>query len=84
MKENKEIKNKINLLINENELLEQNKKEEEIELFKGSTIIQSNDEKKLIDNWILKNTKKTTNLIYKAKKDGDKSSDFHSKCDNMG
>jgi hypothetical protein len=84
LKENKEIKNNIDLLNKKIDLLEQNKKEEEIELFKGSTIIQSNDEKKLIDNWILKNTKKTTNLIYKAKKDGDKSSDFHSKCDNMG
>ena len=81
MEENKEIKNKIDLLNKKNELLEQKKNEEEKELFKGSTIIQSNDKRKLIDNWIFKNTKKITNLIYKAKKDGDKSSDFHSKYD---
>ena len=84
LEENKEIKNKINLLINENELLKQNNKKEENNLFKGSTIIQSDEEKKIIDNWILKNTKKNTTLIYKAKKDGDDSSIFHSKCDNMG
>ena len=38
----------------------------------------------MISNWILQNTNKKTHLLYKAKRDGDDASVFHSKCDNMG
>jgi hypothetical protein len=96
MEENKEIKNKLNLYFQENNELKNKiisleneinyfkEKEKKDELFKGSTIIQSIEEKNLISNWILQNTNKKSLLIYKAKRDGDQASDFHSKCDNMG
>jgi cell division septum initiation protein DivIVA len=80
--ENNELKNKIISL--ENEINYFKEKEKKDELFKGSTIIQSIEEKNLISNWILQNTNKNSKLIYKAKRDGDQASDFHSKCDNMG
>ena len=38
----------------------------------------------MISNWILQNTNKRTHLLYKAKRDRDDASIFHSKCDNMG
>ena len=80
--ENNELKNKIIVLEKEiNSFKEKDKKDE---LFKGSTIIQSLEEKNLISNWILQNTNKITQLLYKAKRDGDDASVFHSKCDNMG
>ena len=56
-------------------------------MFKGSTIFQFFDEKKIVRDWIIENyTYKgiITQLLYKATRDGDKASDFHSKCDNMG
>ena len=80
--ENNELKNKIIVL--ENEVNYFKEKEKKDELFKGSTIIQSKEEKDLISNWILQNTNKKTHLLYKAKRDGDDASIFHSKCDNMG
>lgn len=97
MEENKEIKNKLNLYFQENNDLKnkiisleneinyfKEKEKEKNKLFQGSTIIQSFEEKELISNWILQNTNKKCKLIYKAKRDGDQASDFHSKCDNMG
>ena len=80
--ENSELKNKIIVL--EKEINLSKEKEKKDELFKGSTIIQSLEEKNLISNWILQNTNKITQLLYKAKRDGDDASVFHSKCDNMG
>ena len=85
LEENKEIKNKINILEQELSYFRAAEKEKnDDQLFNDSTIIQSKDEKNLISNWILQNTKKITKLLFKAKRDGDKASDFHSKCDNMG
>ena len=80
--ENSELKNKIIVL--EKEINLSKEKEKKDELFKGSTIIQSLEEKNLISDWILQNTNKITQLLYKAKRDGDDASVFHSKCDNMG
>ena len=78
-KEIKEIKNKLNSI-------EEKKEEEENKinnLFKGSTLL-SNEQKKLIDDWILKDTKKEFTLIYKASIDGYSCNDFHSNCDKKG
>lgn len=93
IEENKEIKSNIKLLIDENKELKNkiiylenkiNENEKNNELFKESSLIQNIEEKTLIANWILPNTKIITQMIYKAKRDGDKASDFHAKCDNMG
>ena len=98
LEENKEIKNKMNLLFEENkelknriiyleeeiESMKEKDKVKEDELFRGSSILQSIEEKKMISDWILPKAKIFTHLIYRAKRDGDKASDFHSKCDNRG
>ena len=89
LEENERIKNKMNSFEEENKELKNRiinleKGIKDIDLFEGSTIIQTLEEKKLISNWIIRDTKIYTQLIYKAKRDGDKASDFHSKCDNRG
>ena len=48
-----------------------------------SKIISVN-EYDMISDWISSNKKIETKLLYKASKDGDKSKDFHDKCDNKG
>ena len=40
--------------------------------------------KKLLDDWLLENTEKKYNLLYKLTRDGDGCSTFHSKCDGKG
>ena len=65
-------------------LIENNKKEE-----KGPIInqyIKGYSDLSFIENEIIKQLNKqikSYNLVYKATKDGDKSSDFHNKCDNV-
>ena len=74
----------MNILEKELNYFKAEKEKNDEQLFNGSTILQSKEEKNLISNWILQDTKKITKLLFKAKRDGDKASDFHSKCDNMG
>ena len=52
-------------------------------------IILNEEEKKMINNWILKklnqeNKTVEMNLLYKLTRDGDSSSTFHSKCNGQG
>ena len=85
-KENQEIKKEIKEIKNKLNSTEEKKEEEENKinnLFKESTLL-SNEQKKLIDDWILKDTKKEFTLIYKASRDGYLCNDFHSKCDKKG
>ena len=54
------------------------------EEFIDSTIIENNDEKKLIFNWINPLIKFKTKLLYRCSIDGDSSKTFHEKCDGKG
>ena len=54
------------------------------EQFLNSTVIENNDEKKLIFNWINPSLKFTTKLLYRCSIDGDSSYKFHEKCDGKG
>jgi len=77
--ENKNLKERLLKIENNLEIKEQKNKS----LFEGTTLL-SDDEKNLIDNWILENIEKKFNLLYKLTIDGDESSTFHSKCDGKG
>ena len=77
---NKKIKNLMIREISE-EQLEEN--------LKSKDILQSEDEKNLVFNWILttmksKDKKINMTLLYKVSIDGDAASTFHSNCDNRG
>ena len=71
--ENDKLKNEINTL----------NEKQTINIFKDSKIISIN-EYDMISNWISPNKKIKFNLLYRASSDGDKSKDFHDKCDNKG
>ena len=84
-----ELRKKVKKL--ESELLEKTKISEEQlkENLTSKEIILSEEEEKMIFNWILtkvkpekKNIKMT--LLYRLTSDGDSSSTFHSKCNNKG
>ena len=92
--ENKKIKTELKEIKNENQNLKNSicdllKKEEKKnnnlnEEFIDSTIIENNDEKKLIFNWINPLIKFKTKLLYRCSIDGDSSKTFHEKCDGKG
>ena len=68
----------------EREKIEKEEKEKKIKLLFENTTLLSDEEKIIIDNWILENVEKKYNLLYKISRDGDESSTFHSKCDGKG
>ena len=88
--ENKNLKERL-LKVEKKLEIKEEKEKKEIEekekkmklLFEGTTLI-SDDEKTMLDNWILENTEKKYNLLYKVTRDGDGCSTFHSKCDGKG
>ena len=74
-----ELNEKVNLLINNS------KKENSISNLKEeSIIITKNEDMELINSWISTNKNIKYKLLYRASKDGDKASDFHRLCDNIG
>ena len=79
------IENKIDTIINYI-----NKKKQTINDFESvlgkSKIIENKEQISLLKNWLPYQNKKNIKceLIYDAKKDGDKASIFHSLCDNKG
>ena len=79
IKEEKEKKEK-----EEKEKKEKEEKEKKMKLLFKDTTLLSDEEKLIIDNWILENVEKKYNLLYKISRDGDASSTFHSKCDGKG
>ena len=92
--ENKEIKKELKEIKNENQNLkniisdllkkQENKKKDIDEQFLNSTVIENNDEKNLIFNWINPSLKLKTKLLYRCSIDGDSSYKFHEKCDGKG
>jgi len=80
--ENQELKKEINELKKELKDKEIKKKNEEIEIFKDSNIINNKEEENLILNWIKPNTKMKFNLLYKVSRDGDRISTFTEKVSN--
>lgn len=74
-KENKEIKNELKLLKEK----EEEKQKGKAIIFKDSTIIETQEEERLVSEWINYNNYKTE-LLYRCSKDGDLSSTFHDKC----
>ena len=88
--ENKNLKERLLKVEKKLEIKEEKEKKEKEEkekkmklLFKDTTLL-SDEEKLIIDNWILENIEKKYNLLYKISRDGDASSTFHSKCDGKG
>ena len=74
-----ELNEKVNLLINNS------KKENSISNLKEeSIIITKNEDMELINSWISTNKNIKYKLLYRSSKDGDKASDFHRLCDNIG
>ena len=80
--ENINLKERLSKVEKKLEIKEEKKKKIELS-FEGTTLI-SDDEKKLIYDWILENTEKKFNLLYKLTRDGDGCSTFHTKCDGKG
>ena len=81
-KEIDDLKNEINELKNELKIIreQQNKVKNK---FEDSKIISLN-EYDMISGWISPIKKLEVNLLYRASRDGDKTKDFHDKCDNKG
>ena len=92
--ENKEIKNELKKIKNENQNLkniisdllkkQEHKKKHMDDQFLNSAVIENNDEKKIIFNWINPSLKFTTKLLYRCSIDGDSSYKFHEKCNGKG
>ena len=76
--ENQQLKKEINDLKKIIKEKEQEKKKE-IEIFKDSNIINNEEEKNLILNWIKPNTKMKFNLLYQVSRDRDRISTFTKK-----
>ena len=79
IKENKELKNRLNILEKRFDSLEKRLKNEIWE----SNIINDED-KKLLNNWINLNNDKKIKLLYKASRDGDNYQDFYRLCEDKG
>lgn len=85
-KENKEMKEKINELMQFKLKIEELKNEEERKFhnFKNSSILKDKEKIKMISDWIMPNRNIIYTQIYKASKDGATGGDFHRCCDNKG
>ena len=79
--ENQELKKEIKDLKKEIKEIKDKeiKKNEEVEIFKDSKILNNKEDKNLILNWIKPNTKIKFNLLYKVSRDGDRISTFTEK-----
>jgi len=85
-KENNEVKKELSEIKEKFKKYESKKEEEEKKinnLFKETTLL-TNEQKLLISDWILKDTEKEFNLLYKFSRDGTSSNDFYSRCDKKG
>ena len=85
-KENNSLKLKVEDLIQKMDKFTQNnnKLNENCSLLNNSLLINEIEEERLINSWISPNKSIKYDLLYRATKDGDKSSDFHRLCDEKG
>ena len=85
-KENNSLKLKVEDLIQKmDEFTKNNNKlNENFSLLNNSLLINEIEEERLINSWISPNKNIKYDLLYRATKDGDKSSDFHRLCDEKG
>ena len=98
IKENKELKIKVNNLEKRLNSLEErfnafeknskkeketdNKEDNKNEIWKSDII--DDEDKKTLNNWINLNNNKTIKLLYKASRDGDRYQDFYKLCEDKG
>ena len=95
IKENKELKNRLNLFekrldkfkekfksFEKNKSIESNKIEQKNEIWDSDII--NNEDKQTLNNWINTNNDKKIKLLYKASRDGDSYRDFYRLCENKG
>lgn len=76
-----ELNEKLNLFINNYKYKKENSFSN---LKEESIIITKNEDIELINSWICANKNIKYKLLYRTSKDGDKASDFHRLCDNIG